>query len=216
VKTKIIWVIALSLFSLLLVATYLFTFGFHLIKGTMILSFLLSTLSLVIAVCGGAALFGLLFSLIPRKKKPFGEKFRFIFPLLTGAISLAGTAIIGNATYRRIVNNKDLGTLRKYDHVEVPAGLDCSSVRNGKFEAAGTLIERKGNMQTETVKLTGTKYQLTVKWLSDCEYEIWAEDGREARKVKIVAVSPEGYGCYVIPRDMPDIYAAYYFVKRVK
>jgi hypothetical protein len=107
--------------------------------------------------------------------------------------------------------------LNKYEDISIPANINCSMVRSGKFESDKTFIERIENKQIQTDKKTGEKKEFTVEWINDCEYVLTStKDSLEIIRVKITAVNPNSYGCYVISDKKVDRHPIYLTIKRVK
>lgn len=75
----------------------------------------------------------------------------------------------------------------------------CQKVKEGNFRLDDYIIERKGNIQTETDRITKKKSTSKVSWISDCEYELTnLNDPNDVTKVKIVSVTGETYKCVAI------------------
>ena len=61
---------------------------------------------------------------------------------------------------------------------ETNKNLDCSSIKNGKFEyrsqfsATPVIIERSDSIQIETNEGTGLKMKFKVEWLDNCKYQL--------------------------------------------
>jgi hypothetical protein len=85
-----------------------------------------------------------------------------------------------------------------YSRVVIPENLDCTLIKDGKFRLNEYLIERLGDLQTETNTTTNEKYKFKVNWLSNCEYElINPKNPKDISKVKIVSINDESYECYI-------------------
>lgn len=108
--------------------------------------------------------------------------------------------------------------------------FDCGKFREGKFRIADanaggiTIIERKGNYQTESNEGLKIIIRLTVKWLDNCSYElkfdkILRNDNkidipRITMQVKITETSDDGY----VQETTSDAYDGVYRseVKKIK
>jgi hypothetical protein len=72
----------------------------------------------------------------------------------------------------------------------------CRKVKEGYFLLDDYIIERKGNTQTETDRITREKSTSRVNWISDCEYELTnINNQNKVIKVKIISVTAEAYKC---------------------
>jgi hypothetical protein len=106
-----------------------------------------------------------------------------------------------------MVKEHDLKPLYKYKDIQIPTGLDCSSIRLGTFETEKSYIERTEVKQIQTNKDTGVQKEFFVDWKSDCEYVLTSIiDESEILRIKITAVKPDNYGCYVISDKYSDNY----------
>lgn len=176
------------------------------------------TMTLTAGVVSGGIGGGLaaLAALVPQKQKTYREKFAFAFPLGTSVVMLALVAAFAQAAYLKIVHGKDLHPTRMYEDIEIPAGLDCSSIRNGRFETDASIIERTGNRQTQTSKKTGEKKELDVDWVRNCELVLSSTVERSSTlRVKVVSLKPNQYGCYVISDAYSSRPAQFSLVRRL-
>ncbi len=162
--------------------------------------------NLILVAILGAAL-GALTALIPYKQKKFNEKFKTTFPLSTAVVLVVLVSTFGYFIYLKNVKGIELRPLIKYEDIHIPINLDCSSVRNGKFETETSYIERTKDKQIQTDKKTGDKREFIVEWTNDCEYILTStQDSTEKLRVKITAVNHDIYGCYVISDKYADNY----------
>ena len=104
---------------------------------------------------------------------------------------------------------------KKEDLVQV---LDCSSVKTGTFKYANEaygewIITRTDSTSIESSPDTDMKIYSTVKWMSDCEYELHIEDVdkndnmnvvNETLRVVITDVTDYGYKCISYTNDGPE------------
>jgi hypothetical protein len=164
----------------------------------------------------GAGL-GALIALIPFRQKHFKEKFKTTFPLLTSILLLVLIVTFGYSSYLKNVKGIELRPIYKYEDIQIPVNLDCSSVRIGNFETEKSFIERTESKQIQTDKKTGDKKEFIVEWTNDCEYILTStEDTSEKLRVKITAVHPDNYGCYIISDKYADKYPNFLTIKRIK
>ena len=158
---------------------------------------------------------GGLVALIPFRKLGFSAKFKFTFPWSSSLLLIFLISVFGYSACFEEMKGVKLCSKETYDKVAPPAGLDCSSIKNGKFEAAGDLIERLGNQQIETNMRSNKKIIYTVEWNGDCEYYLIAKaDSTKNMKIKIVAVTDDGYTCYGLPNAGKNTIR--YLVKRIR
>ncbi len=131
---------------------------------------------------------------------------------------IAAVVIIGVILYLNyLVKEHDLRPLHKYEDIQIPVGLDCSSVRLGNFETEKSYIERTESKQIQTNKATGDKKEFYMDWKSNCEYVLTSvNDESEVIRIKITAVNPDNYGCYVISDKYADNYPNFLSITRVK
>lgn len=92
--------------------------------------------------------------------------------------------------------------------------LDCSSIKNGKFEYRNefsntpVIIERNDSIQVETNESTGLTMKLKVGWLDNCKYQLtlvsFVADGKDSLvdpssfppiKTEVVKVTKNYYVC---------------------
>ncbi len=214
---KKLWPTAFILLLIHMIIQYVFYMNLDLTKDIDIYIFVLEFIGqLTIAIIAGLLL-GVLIAFIPFKQKRFKEKVKTTVPLLTSFVLLVFISVFGYSIYLKKVKGIDLRPLNKYEDISIPANINCSMVRSGKFESDKTFIERIENKQIQTDKKTGEKKEFTVEWINDCEYVLTStKDSLEIIRVKITEVNPNGYGCYVISDKKVDRYPIYLTIKRVK
>lgn len=125
--------------------------------------------------------------------------------------------VIGIFYFNYIIKKHDLRPLRKYKDIQIPVGLDCSSIRLGNFETENLYIERKENKQIQTNKATGEKKVFFVSWKTNCEYILKSvTDESEVIRIKITSINLDNYGCFVISDKNSDNYPNFLKIKRKK
>lgn len=165
----------------------------------------------VLILLGFGLAIGVMLALIPIKEKEFSQKFRFTFPIATSLTLVILLISFGYIAYLNKVKGIELKPLVKYDKIEIPQGLDCSSVKYGIFETESFAIKRQGNKQIEILKRNNQKSEYNIEWLSDCEYILSPIDNPSKKlKVKIINVTKDGYECY----SSFDKYANRFTLKR--
>lgn len=156
---------------------------------------------------------GVLTALIPFKQKKYRQKFITTFPISFSFTLMVLLLNFGYLVYLDKVKGAKLSPLIKYDNIEIPVTLDCTSIKNGRFETENLIISRQGAKQTHINKDTKETREYKVEWLSDCEYILTPIDNSaESIKVKIINVSIDSYDCYTAI----DKYAKRYRIKRIK
>ncbi|HEX5025075.1 MAG TPA: hypothetical protein VFV68_07370, partial [Agriterribacter sp.] len=141
----------------------------------------------------GVAL-GALMALIPFKRLKYSQKFRLTIPICT---TLVICLDLYASTQEAYLIRKHMADQKLYKDVQIPQGLDCSSVHDGTFETPSLIIERHGDYQKQTSKISDEVEEFKVKWISDCEYYLISpEDSTDILKVKIIKVTPDGYDCF--------------------
>lgn len=141
---------------------------------------------------------GLIIAAIPYRKKTYGQKFEHSI-----LISFIVCSFITDVTFGSLLlkDNKYLfyiGKRKNYEEAKTAAAGDCKELQEGIFEDENMVIVRKGNYQVQTYKKTHQKFQYTVRWIGDCEYELIAEgDPSKVIKVKITGVSTDSFTCIV-------------------
>jgi hypothetical protein len=171
-------------------------------------------LAVVASVVG--LILGLLAAIVPYKQRSFNERFIMTLPVMLSLALILQCMIAFYSAYMRQADGISFSKQR-YDDIEIPPGLDCSSVRNGRFETESMSLDLNGKTQVQTVKLVGYKLNYTVLWRNDCEYElISGTDAESAMCVKITAVREDGYECCYIYKDQKEEeYPAKVFMKRI-
>lgn len=209
-KPNKLWTLAILLFAGLCIFQYIEQdFSKHL--GLFDFFMGLVTSALIVILVG--IILGLLTALLPFRKKTYREKFKITLPLGTSLGIFVLLLNFGYLAYLDKVKGIKLFPVTKYDKVEIPLSLDCSTVHNGKFEIENLIIERKGNRQIQTRKDTKETREYQIEWLSDCEYYLTSDDKpTEKLKVKIVSVTNQGFDCYAAV----DKYGSRFRYKRVK
>jgi len=173
-------------------------------------------LNLILIFILGVGL-GALVALIPFRKKLYKEKFKITFPLLTSIVLVVFVATFSYTLYLKKVKGIELHPLIKYELIQIPENLNCSSVHNGQFETGKIIIERTDNKQIQTDLKTGEKKEYNVEWTNDCEYVLTSiTDSLDKIRIKITAVNQENYGCYVNTVKGGSKYANFILVKRIK
>ncbi len=214
---KKLWIFSIILLIGHLIIQYVFYVKTDLTESLGIMTFGIDLFSNLILVAIFGAGLGALTALIPFKQKNFKEKFKTTFPLLTSVVLIVLVSTFSYSIYLKKVKGIELRPLHKYEDIRVPVNLDCSLVRNGKFETEKSFIERIENKQTQTDKKTGDKKEFIVEWTNDCEYILTsAEDSSEKLRVKITAVNPDNYDCYVISDKYAEKYPNFLTIKRIK
>ena len=159
---------------------------------------------------------GALTALIPFRQKSFKEKFKTTFPLSTSIVLLVLVTTFSYSIYLKKVKGIELRPLHKYEDIQIPANLDCSTIHSGRFETEKSIIERIENKQIQTDKKTGDKKEFIVEWTSDCEYVLTPiTDNTDKLRIKITAVNPDNYGCFVISDKYADKYPNFLSIKRI-
>jgi hypothetical protein len=106
----------------------------------------------------------------------------------------------------------------KQDKEDMIEALDCSSVKTGNFKYANEdygqwIIERNDSTSIERSPDTDMTIYSTVKWLSDCEYELHIQDVDKSDnmavvnsvlKVVITDVTEYGYKCTSYTNSGPE------------
>ena len=180
-------------------------------------TFLIITIELftnIVFFFGIGGILGLVMAFIPFRQKKIKEKLRLTFPFCTSGFLIIAISSFGYVAYLEKIKGIKIRPFIKYENVVIPSGLDCSSIKNGKFETENLFIERQGDKQIQIRKDTNEKKEFKVKWLSNCEYYLLPLDKPEEKiKVKIVNVTAENYNCYVSSYGK---YAINYLIKIVK
>lgn len=206
---KKLWIFAAVFF--LGVYVYL---SIHSINSNNSIPFIISKLFITqVLILLAALILGLLIACVPYRQKKFRQKFNVTFPFASFLIAFALFSYMSYEQYTWWIEATKYGPLMKYESVEIPANLDCSSIHNGKFEDHVAIFERQGDMQIQMLKESNQKKEYKVEWTSDCEYQlINVKDSSDKAQVKVVAVTSEGFDCYAASGK----YAAFYKCKRVK
>ncbi len=103
---------------------------------------------------------------------------------------------------------------------ELIAPLDCSSIKTGKFKYANPaygewIIDRNDSTSIEISNNTDLKIYSDVKWITDCEYELYITDTDNLDNMKVVSqvlrvvitdVTDYGYKCISYTVDGPEEY----------
>ena len=152
-------------------------FGF--LEGVFLMVLILVVASIVLAVLMAAFPF-------KSNRTPNKQEVRAFIPAST--ITLTLISFIAFVTTRP-----------SYAKSKAAESILCQSVKDGTFQLDEYIIERKGNLQTETSRTDKQKSTFTVNWISDCEYEVTnIMDSNDIAKVKIISVTKEVYRCVVI------------------
>lgn len=195
-KQKILWLVAVSLFLVFLVAQHVLT-SQKSSSELFQLNSLLELSSIVLAVGAVSVVLGLLIAIIPYKKQAYSIKFMHTLPFSASLVSFALICVFG-FYYWHLKKAGIQFPDASYDNVTIPDNLDCASVHNGKFKMEGYKLEREGSRQVHTDIATGEEIHYTIEWLNDCEYKLISEkDDKEPTFVKILAVDSISYTCYV-------------------
>jgi hypothetical protein len=178
---QILWAIAVLFISL-----YLFLFH-NFFKPFEFSDFfeIIDLIAVVLTVLAISVVLSFLTALIPFRKKEYMRKLSFTFPSSIIFVCL----FFGLAVYF---------SGPRYPSIKTTNGADCLSVRNGTFTLDDFIIERNGDKQIEINSKTHKVKRFTVKWLSNCEYELRFADGSSDKmiQVKIVLADKDGYSCY--------------------
>jgi hypothetical protein len=215
--SKKLWIISFILLIGHVIIQYIFLLKTDLTESLGILTFLIDLFSNLMLV--GILGFGLgaLTALVPFRQMSFNEKFKTTFPLFTSVVLIVLVSTFSYSIYLKKVKGIELRSLKKYEDIQTPVNLDCSSVRNGKFETEKSFIERIENKQIQTDKKTGVIKEFIVEWTSDCEYILTStEDNSEKLRVKITEVKSDKYCCYVISDKYADKYPNFLTINRIK
>lgn len=154
---------------------------------------------------------------IPFKGMGYNEKFIRIVPIIASTVLIVLIANFGYLAYKKKSNGLELRPLHKYDDIEIPIDIHCEMVHNGKFETDKSIIIRDDKKQIQINKKTGKRNEFIIEWVSDCEYILTSvEDNSEKLRVKITAINPDNYGCYVISDKYADRYPNFMIIKRIK
>lgn len=152
-------------------------------------------------------------ALIPYKQKVYIAKFRILFLAAVTFLLFCFSVVLALSFYFRT----EIRSKERFDDIVIPSDINCSVVRDGKFETDKLLIERKGSIQIETNKWWGSEKEYKVEWVGDCEYILTSVDDSEAKvRVKIVEVTSKGYSCYPMLEEHSDWPAALYTFTRVE
>lgn len=153
-----------------------------------------------------------LLALIPFKKKNYPDKFRIMLLTAVSFLLFCFTVFLAVSFYIGDVTRSE----EPFEEIQIPINLDCSAIHDGKFESDKLIIERKGNRQVETNKRWGSEEAYNVEWVSDCEYILTRVDDPETKvRVKVVAVTAEGYSCYAMMEKHSDWNAPFVTFKRI-
>jgi len=214
---KKLWIISFILLIGHVIIQYIFLLKTDLTESLGILTFLIDLFSnlLLVGILGSGL--GALTALAPFRQMSFKEKFKSTFPLFTSVVLIVFVSTFSYSIYLKKVKGIELRPLKKYEDIQTPVNLDCSSVRNGKFETVKSIIERIENKQIQTDKKTGVIKEFIVEWTSDCEYILTStENNSEKLRVKITEVKSGNYGCYVISDKHVDQYPNFLTITRIK
>jgi hypothetical protein len=214
---KKLWTISIILLLGHLIIQYVFYVKTGLTVSLGIMTFTIDLFSdlILVGICGSGL--GALIALIPFRQKNFKEKFKTTFPLLTSIVLIVLVSTFGYSIYLKKIKGIELRPLHKYEDIHIPANLNCSMVRNGKFETEKSFIERTDGKQIQTDKKTGVQKEFIVEWTTDCEYILTSvDDSSEKLRVKITAINHDNYGCYVISDKYADKYPNFLTIKRIK
>ncbi len=212
-----LWTITIFLFIAHLFIQYIFFIKIDITKTSGLLTLSIDLFSNFIIVVGLGAGLGALIAFIPFRQRTFRDKFKRTFPILTSVVLLILITNFAYLAYLSSVNGIEFRPKQKYENIHIPLSLDCSSIRNGKFETLNLWIERNGNKQTQTDKKTGNKQEFVVEWLNNCEYILTPViNGSERLRIKIISITPEKYDCYIISDKYPDGYANFATIKRIR
>lgn len=215
--TKRLWTISIILFTVHLIIQYVFYIKTDLTDSLGIFIFGIDLFSNIIVIVMFGAGLGALTALIPFRKKNFKDKFKTTLPLLTSIVLLVLISIFGYSIYLKKVKGIEFKPLQKYEDIQIPENIDCSTLHDGKFESEKSFIERIGNKQIQTDKKTGSKKEFMVEWTNGCEYILTSvDDHSEKLRVKITVINPDNYGCYVISDKYADKYPNFLTIKRIK
>ncbi|MBB6464100.1 hypothetical protein [Flammeovirga kamogawensis] len=164
------------------------------VKYIIVLTEILTTL--ITAFIPGIFLASLL-SLFLLKKEKYKIRIKQILPITTSLPLLLYIISFSYILYIEEVKGEKLGPVIEYNDIKQSEGLDCESVKDGKFETKNLIIERAGNRQTQTDKNNGNVSEYEIKWLSNCEYELTpiSYEG-DNMLVKIVEVTEKYYDCF--------------------
>ncbi len=216
-KTNKRWISTLILLIIELIIQYGFFSKPDLTRLSGIVTFNLDIIfNIIFFVVVGAGL-GYLISKIPFRQKTFKEKFRTAFPLCTSFVIVVFISVFTYVYYLTKEKGIELAPLQEYEDIECPEDLDCSVIHTGKFETELTLIERTEIIEIQTNKKTAVKKEFTIKWIDKCEYVLTSTtDNSEQIKVKVSAVNPDVYGCYMLSSKQTDTYPILMIINRVK
>lgn len=135
---------------------------------------------------------------------------------MSSIVLLVFIITFGYTIYLKEVNGVELRPLQKFEDIQIPQNLDCSSMHLGKFETGNSIIERIDSRQIQTDKRTGEIKELNVEWKSNCEYVLTSKDRSEQISVKIVDIKQDSYSCYVISNKFKDKYPNFIIMNRIK
>jgi len=214
---KLLWILTILILVGFFIIQYVFLqtpdFTNSMGQTTFVIDFLIS---LLIIVAVGVGL-GYLVALIPFKTKPYKQRVKTSLPLMVSVVAIILCGVFGYSAYLKKVKGIELRPLGKYTNIRIPPNLECSSVHNGKFETDKLIIERSGDKQFQTDKVTGEKNEYKIEWVNDCEYTLTSIlDNSDKLKVKIVAVSPDNYDCFIISVKYKDKDPNFATIKRIK
>ena len=154
-----------------------------------------------------AAILVTLLAFIPFRRMEYGQKMKSLFPPGLAAVAVLFIFFDLSAFYMEqkqgLIHRGEV----RFESVDVPPGLDCSSIKNGTFEVGNLLIERHGDTQKETYKDTKVSAVFKLEWVSNCEYVLSSSKPGDGKlKVKVVSVSANDYKCYVAQDSMANKY----------
>jgi hypothetical protein len=213
---KKFWIINAFLLIGFVIIQCTFLLKNSLILGMNPLTFILNILYNLIGFLILGIIIGMLSALIPYKQISYRLKIKTIVPILIFIIMLIYYSIFCYVYFQSKSNGVGFYPVINYEDIKAPAKIDCASIHNGSFEDDEYIIERFGEIQIQTSKLSGEKSEFKVSWINDCEYSLTPlSDSLQIIKVKIISVSADNYECYVnAPRKRKE--AFYAKEKRIK
>ena len=160
------------------------------------------------------SILALIFAFITFQEIKYALRFRILLPIACSIVLTTFVVTFGYNLYLDKVKGVKLFAPDVFEKLKIPPGLDCSTIKTGKFIAAEDTFERQGNLQIEINGRTRQKTIYKVEWPTDNEYDLVSTtDSIKKIMVKVVDVTEEGYTCYCYSKGGKTTIR--YFVKRM-
>jgi len=162
----------------------------------------------------GSALTALV-ALFPYRSLTYRLKLQLELPVVSSLLLAFFIVMFGYTSFYENFKGVKLFPKETFEELKAPDNLDCTSIKKGKFEVGGDIIERQGVWQFETTGRTNERTIYKIEWTGNCEYLLTSQkDTTKVFRFKVMEVTADGFTCYSLSESGRNTIR--YQVKRMK